>query len=224
MTLSVEPTSAAVPQPRTCCAALRRGLLALVVTLVALAVAAWYGRALLLRSAADFWIVSDPIGSADAVAVFGGGLEDRPFAAATYYRQGLVKKILISNVHENPTERLGVLLPHTAANRSVLLKLGVPEGDIETFGTDLSNTREEALALRDWATRQRMRSIIVPTEIFAARRLRWMLHRVFGNDLAIRVPALDPSEYREDDWWRHEQGVIGFQNELIKYVYYRLKY
>ena len=192
--------------------------------LAALAVTAWYGRALLLRSAADFWIVSDPLAPADAVAVFGGGLEDRPFAAATYYRQGLVKKILISNVHEGPAERLGVLSPHTALNRAVLLKLGVPEGDIEIFGADLSSTREEALALRDWATRKKVRSVIVPTEISAARRLRWMLHRVFGNELVIRVPALDTPEYRDDDWWRHEQGVIGFQNELIKYFYYRLKY
>ena len=87
MTVSVEPTSAAVLQPRPCRAALRRGLLALFVMLVALAVAAWYGRAFLLRSAADFWIMSDPLAPADAVAVFGGGLEDRPFAAAAYYRR-----------------------------------------------------------------------------------------------------------------------------------------
>jgi uncharacterized SAM-binding protein YcdF (DUF218 family) len=224
MTLSVESTNAATPQPRPCRAALRRGLLALFVLLVALAVTAWYGRALLLRSAADFWIVSDPLAPADAVAIFGGGLEDRPFAAAAYYRQGLVKKILISNVREGPAEGLGLLLPHTAINRAVLLKLGVPEGDIETFGADLSSTREEALALRDWAAREKVRSVIVPTEIFAARRLRWMLHRVFGNDVLIRVPALDPPEYRDDNWWRHEQGVIGLQNELIKYAYYRLKY
>src|SRR5271166_5951090 len=118
MTLSVESTSTAVPQPRACRATLRRGLLALSLVLVALAVAAWYGRAFLLRSAADFWIVSDPLAPADAVAVFGGGLENRPFAAAAYYRQGLVKKILISNVREGPAEQLGVLLPHTAINRA----------------------------------------------------------------------------------------------------------
>ena len=35
-----------------------------------------------------------------------GGLEDRPFAAAEYYRDGLVKKILVSNPRESPSERL----------------------------------------------------------------------------------------------------------------------
>ncbi|MEA2987354.1 MAG: hypothetical protein QOG83_65, partial [Alphaproteobacteria bacterium] len=80
------------------------------------------------------------------------------------------------------------------------------------------------LALRGWATRAGARSIIVPTEIFAARRLRWMLHRVFADDVTIRVPALDPLDYRRDNWWRNEAGLIGFQNEVIKYVYYRFKY
>jgi uncharacterized SAM-binding protein YcdF (DUF218 family) len=170
------------------------------------------------------WIVSDPVEPADAVAIFGGGVEDRPFAAAAYYRKDLVKKILISNVRESPAERLGVIATHTAMNRQILVELGVPERDIETFGTNLSNTYQEALALREWARRAGVHSIIVPTEIFAARRLRWILDRIFGENAVIRVPALDPPEYRDDDWWKHESGVVAFQNEIIKYLYYRLKY
>ena len=201
-----------------------RALLGMLMLMMAFGVAGWYARAPLLRAAADLWIVSDPIGPADAVAVFGGGIEDRPFAAAEYYRKGIVKKVLVSNVHESPTEVLGVLLPHAAANRAVLLKLGVPEAAIETFGTNLANTHQEALALRDWAIRTGARSIIVPTEIFAARRLRWALHRVFDNATVIRVPAHTPPEYRADNWWQDERGIVAFQNEVFKYAYYLLKY
>ena len=64
-------------------------------------------------------MVSDPVGPADAVAIFGGGLEDRPFAAAEYYHSGLVTKILVSNAHEGRAERAGVLLSHAAANRAI---------------------------------------------------------------------------------------------------------
>ena len=42
----------------------------------------WFERAPLLRGAADLWIVSDPVMTADVVAVLGGGLNERPFAAA----------------------------------------------------------------------------------------------------------------------------------------------
>jgi uncharacterized SAM-binding protein YcdF (DUF218 family) len=201
-----------------------RALLGIFALMMALGAASWSARAPVLRTAADLWIVSDPVGPADAVAVFGGGIDDRPFAAAEYYHRGLVKKVLVSNVRESLTEVLGVLLPHATANRAVLLKLGVPEAAIETFGANLANTHEEALALRDWAVRTGAHSIFVPTEIFAARRVRWTLDRVFGDGAVIHVPALDPPEYRRDDWWRDEKGIIAFQNEVLKYVYYRLKY
>jgi uncharacterized SAM-binding protein YcdF (DUF218 family) len=198
--------------------------LVVLLALVGIGVVGWVERRSLLRSAADAWIVSDPIAPADAVAVFGGGLEDRPFAAAAYYRQGLVKRILVSNVHVGPAEHLGALPTQMVATREILFKLGVPESAIETFGDDLSNTHDEALALRAWAGRTGARSIIVPTEIFPTRRTRWMLHRVFDNTVAIHVVALELQRYRPDDWWRHEESVVGFQNEIIKYLFYWMKY
>jgi uncharacterized SAM-binding protein YcdF (DUF218 family) len=206
------------------CLTIARALLGILVLLLALGAASWYMRAPVLRVATDLWIVSDSVGPADAVAVFGGGIEDRPFAAAEYYRKGLVRKILVSNVHESPTEVLNVLLPHAAANRALLLQLGVPEDAIETFGTNLSNTHQEALALRDWAVRTGAHSIIVPTEIFATRRVRGTLHRVFDDATVIRVPGLAPPEYRQDNWWHDEKGIVAFQNEILKYAYYRFKY
>jgi uncharacterized SAM-binding protein YcdF (DUF218 family) len=176
---------------------------------------AWINRDWLLLSAADLWIVSDPIGPADAAAVFGGGLADRPFAAAKYYRQGLVKKILVSNGHESP---------EVALTEEVLFKFGVPASAIETFGNALRNTHQEALALQEWAEQNDAHSIIVPTEIFSTRRVRWMLHRAFGGRCVIRVIALDPSQFHREDWWRHSQGALAFQNEILKYVFYRLSY
>jgi uncharacterized SAM-binding protein YcdF (DUF218 family) len=201
-----------------------RTLLAALASIVALGIAGWFERAPVLRTVAEWWVVSDPVGPADAVAVFGGGLEDRPFAAAEYYHRGLVTRVLISNAHEGRAERLGVLLSHAAANRAVLLKLGVPADAIETFGADLSNTQQEVVALHEWAVSNGAQAIIVPTEIFAARRVRWMLHRVFGDRTVVRVPAIGSAEYQDNDWWRDETGLLRFQNEFLKYVYYRLKY
>ena len=223
MTRSLERAEVAAPRAGALALALR-GVLLLVAVLVALAFAAWIGREPLLRTAADLWIVSDEIGPADAVAIFGGGLEYRPFAAAAYYRQGLVGKILLSNMASGPAEKLGVRPSHVDANLGALLKLGVPDTAIEPLGANLTNTYEEALALRDWVKRTGARSIIVPTEIFPSRRLRWVLHRVFADGVTIRVPALDPIGYGRDDWWKKEAGLIGFQNEVMKYLFYRVNY
>jgi hypothetical protein len=202
----------------------RNHLLAVFAVLAVLGTGAWVGCDWLLRSAADLWIVSDPIGPADAVAVFGGGIEDRPLAAAEYYREGLVKKILISNVRQSPAGKRGAVLSYVAVTEGILLKLGVPTSAVETFGNDLTNTHQEVLALRTWAKRNNACSIIVPTEIFSARRVRWMLHRAFGGECVIRVIALDPLKFGRNDWWRHMQGISIFQKEIIKYIYYRINY
>jgi uncharacterized SAM-binding protein YcdF (DUF218 family) len=198
--------------------------LLLVLFIITSGVVGWVERTFLLQQVADLWIVSDEIAPADAVVVFGGGIEDRPFAAADYYRRGLVKIVLLSNVHVGPAEHLGALPTQAGAMQEILFKLGVPESAIEIFGNDLSNTHDEVLSLRAWAQRTGARSIIVPTEIFPTRRVHWMLHRVFGEDVAIHVVALEPQLYPRCDWWQHEDGVVTFQNEILKYVYYRVRY
>jgi hypothetical protein len=84
---------------------------------------------------------------------------------------------------------------HTELNREVLLKLGVPAGAIETFGTANKNTREEAVALREWAERNAASAFIIPSEIFPARRVRWIFRReFFGTAVSIEgTPGLHAS-------------------------------
>jgi hypothetical protein len=205
-------------------AAWRRVVLPLFALTAALTWGVWSERAAILRGGADLWIVADEPAPADAVAVFGGGLEYRPFAAADYYRSGLVPKVLVSNVGSSPAERLGIFKSHVEANIEVLRKLGVPATAIETFGDAVTDSYAEAKALHQWALRSGARRILVPTDIFAARRLRWTLRRVFADDATILVPAIDTLDYQRHGWWTNEYGVIAFQNEVIKYLYYRIKY
>jgi uncharacterized SAM-binding protein YcdF (DUF218 family) len=193
--------------------------------LAAVCASVWYGRATLLRDTAELWIVSDPVGPADAAVIFGGALDVRPFATAEYYKDGLIKKILVSNVRSNKAERLFGEASNTARISSVLLKLGVPETAIEILGSELSNTYQEAVALREWAVRTHARSVIVPTESFSSRRVRWVVEReLAGTGTRVQVPALDNPDYNPSNWWNDEKGVVEFQNEVIKYGYYRLKY
>lgn len=223
MTASADRGETVAVRPRRR-GARRRIALALAGCAALVVIAGWVERAAVLRGAADLWIVSDQPVKSDAVAVFGGGLEYRPFAAADYYRRGLVARILVSNIGASPAERLGVLKSHVAANIEVLNTLGVPADAIEAFGSQLTDTYSEANALHEWALRSGARTIMVPTDIFTTRRLRWTLRRVFGDDAVVLVPAIDPLDYKRDDWWQSEAGVIAFQNEVVKYVYYRVKY
>jgi hypothetical protein len=39
-----------------------------------------------------------------------------------------------------------------------------------------------------------------------------------------QAAASRPLDYDTDTWWQHEAGVTGFQNEVIEYLYYKVKY
>lgn len=202
------------------------GQLALILTFFALIFAvAWTARASILRGVADLWIVSDDTDKADAIVVLGGGLGARPFVAADLYKRGLAQQILIANVRPDPVAELKIVPPETDLTRQVLIRLGVPPAAIIEFGDDVSSTYEEARAILDWAKNSGAKSLIIPTEIFPARRVRWIFqHELAAADVRVTVQAHRPRGYGSEDWWRHEDGLITFQNEVIKFIYYRLKY
>jgi uncharacterized SAM-binding protein YcdF (DUF218 family) len=162
--------------------------------LVAVAAGGWLMREPLLREAADLWIVSDPISRADAIVVLSGGLPTRPFEAAELWQRGLADKILISQPSEERAVSIGAMPSHSELNREILLKLGVPGGVIETFGTANQNTRDEAVSLREWAERNAASAFIIPTEIFPARRVRWIFRRGFYG--MARPLSAGPVDYR----------------------------
>ena len=190
---------------------------ATIITMLAtVGISAWLGREPLLRGAASLWIVSDPVTRADAIVVLSGNYYERPLVAADLYRRGFANKILVSQAI-SPTD--------SELSRTALLKSRVPPAAIEYFGNANSNTRNEAVAIRQWAERNAASAFIIPTEMFSARRVRWIFQReLSGRGVTIEVPSFEPLSYTRGKWWKAELGVIAFQNELIKYIYYRLKY
>ena len=95
---------------------------------------------------------------------------------------------------------------------------------IQAFGKTQKSTREEAIALREWAEQNAASVFVIPSEPFMARRVQWIFRREFsGRPDTIGVQAFDAPGYSREGWWKSEQGSIVF-NEILKYVYYRWKY
>jgi uncharacterized SAM-binding protein YcdF (DUF218 family) len=187
------------------------GLIIVILTVAGLA--GWLGRQVLLQEAADLWIVSDPLTHADAIVVLGGNSQTRPPVAADLYRRGLANKVLISHPSDYQF------------NHAALLKLGVPASAIEAFGKANTNTREEAVALREWAERNAASVFVIPIEPFMTRRVQWIFRREFsGRPVTIEVQPFDTPDYSHEGWWKTEKGSMAFQNEVLKYLYYRWKY
>jgi hypothetical protein len=198
----------------------------MVAVLGSLIICGWLAREALLRGAASLWIVSDPVTRADAIVVLGGNFQERPLVAAELYRRGLADKVLVSHMFEAEQVAVGASPSNTELNRNALLKLGVAPSAIESFGTANKTTRDEAIALKEWAERNAASVFIIPSEVFSARRVRWIFNReLSGSAITIEVPSFEqPRYYTRSEWWKTENGVMAFESELMKYVYYRLKY
>ena len=93
------------------------------------------------------------------------------------------------------------------------------------FGTNVTSTRDEALALKTWVTANNAHSVVIPTDLFHTRRVRWIFQKALRTTRTeVHVAAIDPPRYSVSNWWRVEDGLIAFQNEVVKSGYYRLMY
>ena len=181
----------------------------------------------LLTGAASWWVVSDPPAAAAAIVVLGGGPDSRPFAAAKLYKEGYAPKILLPKVKPSPTELLGLRRNDTDLAREVLLHEGVPDSAIELIGADVTSTFDETGAVLSWLKSHAgdaKISVIIPTETFFTRRTKWIFTKKLQGVATPVVTAISAGSYTPDDWWHHEEGLIDFQNEVIKLLYYHIKY
>jgi uncharacterized SAM-binding protein YcdF (DUF218 family) len=185
----------------------------------------WLFRAPLLTGLAKAWVVNDPAVKADAIVVLGGGLDTRPFAAARLYHEHFAPKVLYMDVKLNAAARLGVVIPERELTRRIFVSNNIPEGDLEAIGKSVASTYDETQAVRAWVERTGAKSIIIPTDLFHTHRARWIFRRELRDkNIQVQVEAVQMPDYDTSDWWKHEDGLIAFENEVIKSIYYRFKY
>ena len=191
----------------------------------ALILTGYFFRAPLLTGLAEAWVVNEPVAKADAIVILGGGLENRPFAAARLFHDGVAPKILYMDVQPGPAEELGVALSEKEVTRRILLSNNVPESALLAIGTNVASTYDESQAVRAWVKQTGATSIVITTELFHTRRARWIFHHELRDTpVKIYISAVDPVRYKMNNWWQNEEGLIQFQNEIIKSVYYWFEY
>ena len=179
----------------------------------------------LLRGAARLWIVNEAAAPGDAIVVLGGGEDYRPFAAARLWKEGMAPVILVPDVRLHPTELLGLRPGTTEVMLGVLTAEGGPDEAVLRIGDGVTSTREEALAVEEWARAAGKAAprLLIPTDPFPTRRTNWLFEKTIPGSEAT-VMRIDPEDMDAERWWTNESGLISFQNEVIKYVLYRVKY
>lgn len=193
--------------------------------LLALVVLAWWCRNPLLRGLAQAWVVDEPLTRAEVIVAVAQVSGQPALEAARLYREGLGSKVVMVSAPLRPTDRLGLTTPPDEGNRRLLRENGVPEQDFLILGPGVPSANAAAQTVAAWAKENGVRSLTVVTEQFQSRRVKWCLDRALrSSGVAVRVRAVPVRDYTLAEWWRSEQGLIHFENEVVLNLFYHLNY
>ena len=193
-----------------------------------LLIVVWCGLAWV---AARALMVSAPLDSADAIVVLSGSSTyvERTHKAAELYRQGRAPLVLLTDDHMrggwSSAQQRNPYFVERATEE--LIKQGIPAEKIRIVPGMASGTHEEAILIKDYASAQGLRSLLVVTSAYHSRRALRTLRQTFldtGTTIGLE-PVLPGSQTPPPAyWWLQFQGWRSVGVEYVKLVYYWLKY
>jgi len=194
----------------------------LLILTVAWSMLAWLGARAL--------IVSAPLASADAIVVLSGSsaYPERTQKAAELYRDGRAPLVLLTDDHTrggwSSAQQRNPFFVERATEE--LIKGGVPAEKINIVPGVASNTRYETSLIKEYALNHGMHSILVVTSTYHSRRALRSLRQVFaGTEVVIGLePATRPLTPSPVFWWLQPEGWRTVGVEVVKLIYYWLKY
>lgn len=193
--------------------------------LLVVVTALWLARAAVLRGLAQAWVIDHPIEKSDVIVALPQVSGQPVLEAARLYREGLGPKVVMVSTPVRPTDKLGLTTPHDEGNRRLLQENGVPEKDFLLLGEPSPNAHAAARTIAAWAKESGIHSLTVVTEQFQTRRVKWSLDQALrGSEVAVHIRAVPLRDYTLAEWWRNEQGLIHFENEVVLSLFYRLNH
>ncbi len=169
----------------------------------------------------DFLSVHDTLHQADVIHVIAG--EDyRTDYAIQLYDQGFAKILFFTggwcDVH---------LYYHGEHAKEWSLARGIPADAIAFDDARVLSTYMEAERLKEWVANSPypVRSVIVVSDPFHMRRIRWTYQRIFGDSVEVQMAPVpfERTPYQRM-WWRDQKSRQNIREEYSKLVYYVFRY
>ena len=170
-------------------------------------------------------VVEDSLSHTDIIYLLTGDINSRPFHAVELYRENYANTIVVPQHEVNPAEELGIYPNPTEAVMKVLHQKGVNKSDIVVidFNNGVTSTKDEAIALRRYINKTKIKNVIIVTSAFHSYRTRYIFKKVL-KETPVNI-IMSPASHRkfdENNWWKFEEGLIYFINEYLKFIHYLL--
>ena len=164
----------------------------------------------IFRFVAEAWIVEDPLDKADVLIILSDDnfYADRATRAAELFREGKAPLIVASGRRLRPSAGIAELMEHDLVER------GVPRDKVLRFTHDADSTLEEAQALAKLVKTKKWHKTIVVTSNYHTRRARYIFHRVFPQDVEVRVASARDGDFDPQRWWEKRKAAKELMQEF----------
>ena len=184
--------------------------LILLLSFLILCITLYLVRHPIFRFVGESWIVEDPLEKADALIVLSDDnfYADRVTRAAELFREGQAPLVVASGRRLRPNAGIAELMEHD------LIERGVPKDKILRFAHDGDSTTEEAEALAKLARNKKWRKAIIVTSNYHTRRVHYIFHRVFPQDIETRVASARDGDFDPSRWWEKRKSTKELMREF----------
>ena len=166
---------------------------------------------LILRGIGALLIYADPLKDADSAVALSGDTGDRISEAAWLYNNQFVDYLIITYTDESARDAL-----IWAAQQE-----GIPRERVVVTEMQVTNTVEEAKAVRALALERAQDSVIIITDPFHTLRTRLIFrNELAGSGIKIQVRPVVGHWYRSTTWWRTVEGRRYTIEEYLKILLY----
>jgi len=166
---------------------------------------------LILRGIGALLIYADPLKEADSVVALSGDTGDRVAEAARLYQKQYASYLFITYTDEPARDAL---------IRAAVME-GIPADRVIVTEMQVSNTVDEARAIKALAKERAQDSLIIITDPFHTLRTRIIFRNVFrGSGIDVQVRPVGGHWYRSTTWWRTAEGRRYTIEEYLKILLY----
>lgn len=175
----------------------------------------------IMRGMASCLISADEPENVDYCFIMGGGSLERGKHALKMYKEGFASYFVCTGENvPSILEAVGTKMTEAEATAFYLEKEGIPKENIIVINQSTS-TLEEAKVIHRFCEEHGLKKIMLLSSLYHTSRMR----SVFDNELEdsgieyclVGAPSI---KYKEYEWWKTEEGLIAFNNEWMKKIYY----
>lgn len=169
----------------------------------------------------DYLVVRGKLQPSDVIQVIAGG-DYRTDYAIQLYQQGYGRQLFFTGGWCRSHN-----LYHGQHGRELAMEQGVPEEAIAIDETQVTSTYAEAVRLREFIAQSPtpIRSVIVVSDPYHMRRVRWTYRHVLGDEIRVQMAPVpfEQTPYQRR-WWADTASQQYVRNEYVKLAYYLARY